>query len=76
MYRQGLFEKAGVARAAPDVDRGGAGCPQVDRPNLWGFVVGAVAEGCRGQREDPGVLYWSLGGDFYSPDGTAAVTAP
>jgi multiple sugar transport system substrate-binding protein len=75
MYRKDLFEKAGVG-AWP---RTWAEAEQVARkvtgPNLWGFVWALSRKDAAANVKILQTLYWSLGGDFYHADGTAAVNS-
>lgn len=76
MYRKDLFEKAGV-HAAPrtwaEVEQAAS---KLTGPNLWGFVWTLSRKDAAANVKILQTLYWSLGGDFYHPDGTAAVNSP
>lgn len=76
MYRKDLFDKAGVReppRTWAEVEQDGR---KLTAPNLWGFVWALSRKDAAANVKILESLYWSLGGDFYNPDGTAAVNSP
>ena len=76
MYRKDLFEKAGmdaVPRTWTEVEQAAR---KLTAPNLWGFVWALSRKDAAANVKILESLYWSLGGDFYGPDGTAAVNSP
>jgi multiple sugar transport system substrate-binding protein len=76
MYRKDLFDKAGI----PEPPRTWAEVEQYARkltgPNLWGFVWALSRKDAAGAVKMQQALYWSLGGRWFNPDGTAAVNSP
>lgn len=76
MYRKDLFEKAGVHAAPRTWTEVEQAARKLTAPNLWGFVWALSRKDAAANVKILESLYWSLGGDFYGPDGTAAVNRP
>lgn len=76
MYRKDLFEKAGVDAAPRTWTEVEQAARKLTGPNLWGFVWALSRKDAAANVKILESLYWSLGGDLYGPDGTAAVNSP
>ncbi|HTU01455.1 MAG TPA: extracellular solute-binding protein, partial [Candidatus Sulfotelmatobacter sp.] len=76
MYRKDLFDKAGIVgppRIWTEMESAGR---KLTGPNLWGLVWALSRKDAAANVRVLESLHWSLGGDFYHPDGTAAVNSP
>ena len=76
MYRKDLFEKTGTDAAPRTWTEVEQAARKLTAPNLWGFVWALSRKDAAANVKILESLYWSLGGDFYGPDGTAAVNSP
>jgi ABC-type glycerol-3-phosphate transport system substrate-binding protein len=75
MYRRDLLSQAGISnppRTWREVELTGK---KLASSNLWGFVWALSRKDGAANIKTLQPLYWSLGGDFYHPDGTAAINS-
>jgi multiple sugar transport system substrate-binding protein len=75
MYRKDLFEKAGIAAPPRTWTEIEPIARKMTGPNLWGLVWALSRKDAAANVKILESLYWSLDGDFYHPDGTAAVNS-
>jgi ABC-type glycerol-3-phosphate transport system substrate-binding protein len=76
MYRKDLFEQAGIPAAPRTWAEVEHAAQKLKTANRWGFVWALSRKDAAANVKILQTLYWSLGGDFYTADGAAAINSP
>ena len=76
MYRKDLLEQAGVSTPPRTWAEVAEVARRLTGGNRWGFVWALSRKDAAANVKILQTLYWSLGGDFYNADGTAAIASP
>jgi multiple sugar transport system substrate-binding protein len=75
-YRKDLWDKAGLQQQPKTWEELARYSKKLNQPPVWGFVWALSRKDAAANVKILQPLYWSAGGDFYKPDGSAAVNSP
>jgi ABC-type glycerol-3-phosphate transport system substrate-binding protein len=76
MYRADLLAAAGIDAPPATWDALADAARKLSQPPVWGFVWALSRKDAAAMIKVLQTVYWSGGGDFYHPDGSAAVNSP
>ncbi len=76
LYRSDLFAKAGIKTPPRTWDEVAEAAGKLNQPHGWGFVWALSRKDAAANVKMLQTEYWAAGGDFFKPDGTAAVNSP
>jgi multiple sugar transport system substrate-binding protein len=76
LYRRDLFAQAGIKSPPRTWDEMAEVAHKLQQPHVWGLVWALSRKDAAANVKLLQCEYWAAGGDFFNPDGTAAVNSP